>query len=35
MLTRASFKGSKNINPNNTEALSFEIDHTGNIWIEL
>jgi signal transduction histidine kinase/ligand-binding sensor domain-containing protein/ActR/RegA family two-component response regulator len=33
MLTRASFKGSKNINPNNTEALSFEIDHTGNIWI--
>ena len=33
MLTRASFKGSKNINPNNTEALSFEIDHSGNIWI--
>ena len=33
MLTRVSFKGSKNINPNNTEALSFEIDHTGNIWI--
>ena len=33
MLTRAFFKGSNNINPNNTEALSFEIDHTGNIWI--
>lgn len=33
MLTRASFRGSKNINPNNTEVLSFEIDHTGNIWI--
>ncbi len=33
ILTRASFKGSKNINPNNTEALSFEIDHIGNIWI--
>ena len=33
MLTRASFKSSKYINPNNTEALSFEIDHIGNIWI--
>lgn len=33
MLTRVSFRGSKKINPNNTEALSFEIDHTGNIWI--
>ena len=33
MLSRVSFRGSENINPNNTEALSFEIDHIGNIWI--
>ena len=33
MLSRVSFKGSENKNPNNTEALSFEIDHIGNIWI--
>jgi len=32
-LTRASFYSSNNLNPNNTEALSFEIDRTGNIWI--
>ena len=33
MLTRVSFSGQHNINPNNTEALCFEIDHIGNIWI--
>lgn len=32
-LTRASFNSSNNINPNNIEALSFEIDRSGNIWI--
>ena len=31
MLTRVSFSGQHNINPNNTEALCFEIDHIGNI----
>ena len=33
MLSRLSFRGSENITPNNTEVLSLEVDHIGNIWI--
>ena len=33
ILSRVSFRGSEKLNPNKTQALSFEIDHFGSIWI--